>query len=97
MTMVALRLVVNDRKFPASTVFFSHTKPASSNNPRSYTIVSAQPNRLSGSNCSVSAQLFGLPTCMYLLLNTAEFIQCLQESGNLASSTNGLTFENKVT
>ena len=38
---VWLWLVVNDRKFPARTVFFSHTKPASSNNPRSYTIVSA--------------------------------------------------------
>ena len=37
----AVRLIVNDRKFPARTVFFSHTKPASSNNPRSYTIVSA--------------------------------------------------------
>ena len=24
-----VRLVVNDRKFPARTVFFSHTKPAS--------------------------------------------------------------------
>ena len=34
-------LVVNDRKFPARTVFFSHSKPASSNNPRSYTIVLA--------------------------------------------------------
>ena len=34
-------LVVNDRKFPARTIFFSHTKPVSSNNPRSYTIVSA--------------------------------------------------------
>ena len=34
-------LVVNDRKFPVRTIFFSHTKPASSNNPRSYTIVSA--------------------------------------------------------
>ena len=33
--------VVNDRKFSARTVFFSHTKPVSSNNPRSYTIVSA--------------------------------------------------------
>ena len=31
-----VRLVVNDRKFSAKTVFFSHTKPASSNNPRSY-------------------------------------------------------------
>ena len=36
-----VRLVVNDRKFSAKTVYFSHTKPASSNNPRSYTIVSA--------------------------------------------------------
>ena len=36
-----VRLVVNDRKFPARTVFFSHTKPANSNNLRSYTIVSA--------------------------------------------------------
>ena len=36
-----VRLVVNDRKFLDRTVFFSHTKPASSNNPRSYTIVSA--------------------------------------------------------
>ena len=36
-----VRLVVNDRKFSARTVFFSHTKSASSNNPRSYTIVSA--------------------------------------------------------
>ena len=36
-----VRLIVNDRKFSARTVFFSHTKPANSNNPRSYTIVSA--------------------------------------------------------
>jgi len=36
-----VRLVVNDRKFSARIVFFSHTKSASSNNPRSYTIVSA--------------------------------------------------------
>jgi len=36
-----VRLVINDRKFPARTIFFSHTKPANSNNPRSYTIVSA--------------------------------------------------------
>ena len=36
-----VRLVVNDRKFLARIVFFSHTKPASSNNLRSYTIVSA--------------------------------------------------------
>ena len=28
-----VRLVVNDRKFPVRTVFFAHTKPASSNNP----------------------------------------------------------------
>ena len=36
-----VRLVVNDCKFLARTIFFSHTKLASSNNPRSYTIVSA--------------------------------------------------------
>jgi len=35
------RLVVDDHKFLAKTVFFSHTNPASSNNTRSYTIVSA--------------------------------------------------------
>ena len=38
-----VRLMVNDRKFPARTVFFSHTKPASSNNPRSF---QPQSNRL---------------------------------------------------
>ena len=31
-----VRLVINDRKFSVRIVFFSHTKPASSNNPRSY-------------------------------------------------------------
>ena len=36
-----VRLVVNDSKFLVRTVFFSHTKLASSNNPRSYTIVLA--------------------------------------------------------
>ena len=36
-----VRLVVNDRKFLAKIVFFSYTKPASNNNPRSYMIVSA--------------------------------------------------------
>ena len=33
--------IVNDGKFLARTIFFSHTKLTSSNNPRSYTIVSA--------------------------------------------------------
>jgi len=36
-----VRGFVNDRKFPVRTVFFSHTKPINSNNPRSYTIISA--------------------------------------------------------
>ena len=42
-----VRLVVNNSKFSARIIFFSHTKPANSNNPRSYTTVSAQPNSLS--------------------------------------------------
>ena len=37
----SVRLVANDRKFLLRIIFFSHTKSTSSNNPRSYTIVSA--------------------------------------------------------
>ena len=37
---------VYDRKFLAGTVFFSHTKPASSNNPRSSHEPASHPNKL---------------------------------------------------
>jgi len=44
----SVRLIVNDRKFSARAVFFSHTKPTHSNNPRSYTIVSAPAEHTAG-------------------------------------------------
>jgi len=43
-----VRLVVNDCKFSARIIFFSHTKPTSSNNPRSYTIVLAPAEQAEG-------------------------------------------------
>jgi len=44
-------LVVNDRKFSVRIIFFSHTKPANSNNPRLYTIVSAPAEQADCSHC----------------------------------------------
>ena len=44
----SVRLVVNDCKFPIKTVFFSHIKPDSSNNPQSYMIVSAPAEQADG-------------------------------------------------
>ena len=59
-----VRLVVNDCKFTARIVFFSHTKPAISNNPRSYTIVSVPAEQ---ADCY---WIFALP----VLLNHASII-----------------------
>jgi len=59
-----VRLVVNDRKFLAKTVFFSHIEPASSNNQRSYTIVSVPAEQ---ADCY---WIFALP----VLLNHASII-----------------------
>ena len=64
-----LRLIVNDRKFSVRIVFFSHTKPARSNNPRSYTIVSAPAEQAeNGATCARTTKILSSSTFVFLYI-----------------------------
>ena len=76
-TFVWLWLVVNDRKFSVRTVFFSHTKPVNSNNPRSYTIVSVPAERADGQSVPV-----------LLLKRWRVYVECAHDA--LATSSNAM-------